>query len=119
VGELFLVALYIVLLVKYGTTTLLWTAGILLFVFVIVWLDKGNKGKGRTGRTPERPRVRIDHPHYVSEDESECTICGRRIPAYAPICPNCGVRFNAARKDEEEWDEEFDEECAWDEEEGW
>jgi hypothetical protein len=23
------------------------------------------------------------------------------------------------KEDEEEWDEEFDEECAWDEEEGW
>jgi hypothetical protein len=29
------------------------------------------------------------------------------------------VLFNCKETDEEEWDEEFDEECAWDEEEGW
>jgi predicted RNA-binding Zn-ribbon protein involved in translation (DUF1610 family) len=55
----------------------------------------------------------------MTEDESECTICGKRIPAYSSSCPNCGVRFNTVKEDEEEWDEEFDEECAWDEEEGW
>lgn len=34
-------------------------------------------------------------------------------------CPYCGVLFNCKETDEEEWDEEFDEECDWDEEEGW
>ena len=76
-------------------------------------------GTGKKTVPQERPQVRIDHPHYMMEDESECTICGKRIPAYSSSCPNCGVRFNTVKEDEEEWDEEFDEECAWDEEEGW
>jgi len=31
----------------------------------------------------------------------------------------CGTRFDSTETDEEEWYEEFDEECEWDEEEGW
>ena len=56
--------------------------------------------------------------HHTSHSASY-SICGERIPAYSSSCPNCGVRFNAAKEDEEEWDEEFDEMETWDEEEGW
>ena len=39
--------------------------------------------------------------------------------ARSSMPPLCGVLFNCKETDEEEWDEEFDEECDWDEEEGW
>ena len=116
VGELILIII-IIFLAANGDYTLLWIAGGGFVLILVASLFSGIGGKKTVSH--ERPRVRIDHPHYMTEDESECTICGRRIPAYASSCPNCGVRFNASREDEEEWDEEFDEECAWDEEEGW
>ena len=115
VGELILIII-IIFLAANGNYTLLWIVG---GIFVLGLVASLFSGKGKKTVSQERPRVRIDHPHYMTEDESECSICGRRIPAYASSCPNCGVRFNASREDEEEWDEEFDEECAWDEEEGW
>ena len=114
-GELLLIIISIFLAAN-GDYTLLWIAGGSLVLFLVVSLFSG---KGKKTGSHERPRVRIDHPHYMTEDESECTICGKRIPAYSSSCPNCGVRFNTVKEDEEEWDEEFDEECAWDEEEGW
>ena len=114
-GELILIIIVVVLAAN-GDYTLLWIIGAIVVLGLIATLFSGN---GKKTVTRERPRIRIDHPHYVSVDESECTICGRRIPAYVSRCPNCGVRFNAARKDEEEWDEEFEEMEAWDEEEGW
>ena len=115
VGELILIII-IIFLAANGDYTLLWIAGGGFVLILVASLFSGIGGKKTVSH--ERPRVRIDHPHYMTEDESECTICGRRIPAYASSCPNCGVRFNASREDEDEWDEEFDEECAWDEEEG-
>ena len=58
----------------------------------------------------------VDRRDYV---EYECGIGGHRFTRNNMNCPYCGVRFNTVKKDEEEWYEEFDEECAWDEEEGW
>ena len=117
-STLLLIAVCIWLVMKYGAATILWTGGILLVILFAAWLFRDGGAKEWAGKTSERPRVRIDHPHYASEDESECTICGKRIPAYAPRCPNCVVRFNASKEDEDEWDEEFDEMESWDEEEG-
>ena len=54
----------------------------------------------------------------MTDDESECSVCHARFRYKASSCPRCGVRFESVKSDEEEWDEEFDEECAWDEEEG-
>ena len=106
----------VIFLAANGDYTLLWVIGGIFVLGFIVSLFSG-KGKGTVSHG--RPRVRIDHPHYMSEDESECTICGKRIPAYAASCPNCGVRFNASEEDEEEWDEEFNEMESWEEEGGW
>ena len=114
-GDLLLIII-IIFLAANGDYTLLWIAGGCFVLLLVVSLFSGF---GKKTVSHERPRVRIDHPHYMTEDESECTICGKRIPAYSSSCPNCGVRFNAAKEDGEEWDEEFDEMESWDEEEGW
>ena len=114
VGELFLIII-IIFLAANGDYTLLWIIG---GIFMLCLIGSLFSGKRKKTVSHERPRVRIDHPHYMTEDDSECTICGSRIPAYVSNCPNCGVRFNASRKDEEEWDEEFDEMESWDEEDG-
>lgn len=70
-------------------------------------------------REEEETGTRIDYPHYITEDESQCSVCGARFPDRLPVCPVCGARFSSSETDEREWDEEFDEECDMDEEEGW
>ncbi len=62
---------------------MIWIALIILIILLIA--STGNKGN----RNRQTKPYRIDHPHYITDDERE------------------------------EWYEEFDEECAWDEEEGW
>ena len=74
------------------------------------------ESKGATGG---RPRVRVDHPHIISNDEYECTVCGRRFDRDTMSCPHCGVRFTDRKTDYEEFDDEEDEMEAWDEEDGW
>ena len=92
---------------------MIWIALIILIILLIA--STGNKGN----RNRQTKPYRIDHPHYITDDESECAICGARFSKKLLSCPGCGVRFDSVEKDEEEWYEEFDEECAWDEEEGW
>jgi DNA-directed RNA polymerase subunit RPC12/RpoP len=116
VGEIFLLILWICWVVKSGTTALWWTGGIILLIIIGCAFGKG---KGRAHASGERPRSRVEHPHYITTDEYECGICGHRFDKPYDSCPYCGVVFNCKEKDEEEWYEEFDEECAWDEEEGW
>ena len=82
-----------------------------------VLLIAGAGGKGNEKRNTKP--YQIDHPHYITDDESECSVCGARFSKRLPSCPRCGASFDSAETDEEEWDEEFDEECVWDEEEGW
>ena len=95
------------------------TAGILIIAAalaaaVLAGLARGRGSRRDTGRN--RP-VRIDHPHYMTEDESECSACGARFLSKHSVCPRCGARFTGAVPDEDEWYEEFDEECDMDEEE--
>ena len=59
---------------------------------------------------------RIDHPHYVTKDESECSSCGARFRGKPDICPECGSLFTKIISNNDEWDEEFDEQCDMDEE---
>ena len=87
-------------------------------LFLIAALLDGKNGKKRSSGFSGRPRVRIDHPHYISDDESECSVCGARFPGKESICPRCGAHFDSSKTDEEEWEEEFDEECDMDEEDG-
>ncbi len=114
VGELILLGIGIYFLAT-DTQTALWVIGGAFVLFLIAALAGGKNGKKRSSGRP----ARIDHPHYITEDESECSVCGARFPERRSVCPRCGARFGAAETDEGEWDEEFDEACDMDEEEGW
>ncbi len=114
-GEILLVVIALVLAAK-GDGTMLWILGGIAAVGLLCALF-GGKG-GSSAASGERPRVRIDHPHVVSGDEYECTVCGRRFDRDTMTCPHCGVRFTDRKTDYEEFDDEEDEMEAWDEEEG-
>ena len=58
--------------------------------------------KGGSGKT-----YRIDRPHYMEEDESECSACGARFREKVMVCPRCGAVFAGARENQDEWFEEF------------
>ena len=78
----------------------------------------GSKGKNSKSAGSDEQPFRTDHPHIVSEDESECAVCGKRFSEKRSVCPFCGTRFAGSREDYEEFDEEEDEMEDWDEEEG-
>ena len=113
--ELLLVIVVIVLAAK-GDYTLLWIIGGMIgLAFISCLFGKGNG----TAKAKERPRLRIDHPHYIDADDHECGVCGHRFRGNSMSCPHCGVRFNGKKENWEAFDEEEDEWAAWDEEEGW
>ncbi len=62
--------------------------------------------------------TRIEHPHYSDDTDYECSVCGSRFDRESGTCPHCGAVFNSMEVDTEEYDEEEDEEDAWDEEDG-
>ena len=84
-----------------------------IIVFILAVLLIAGAGGKDNKRRQSKP-YRIDHPHYITEDESECSVCGARFSKKLSSCPKCGAVFESAEKDEREWDEEFDEECDWD-----
>lgn len=88
---------------------------ILLGVFILAALS-GSKGKGSKSTGSEGKLFRIDHPHVISDDESECSVCGKRFRGKRSVCPSCGARFTGSKEDYKEFDEEEDELEAWDEE---
>ena len=94
-------------------TTVLW---IVIGVIILAALS-GGKGKGSKSVGSKGQPIRIDHPHIISEDESECSVCGKRFRGKRSACPACGVRFENSKVDDEEFDEEEDELEAWEEEE--
>ena len=94
--------------------TVLW---IVIGVIILAALS-GGKGKGSKSVGSKGQPIRIDHPHIISEDESECSVCGKRFRGKSSVCPACGARFAGSKDDYEEFDEEEDELEAWDEEEG-
>ena len=94
-----------------------WIWWIIGGVILLSLFSGGNKNSRRSG--PSGRPVRIDHLHYVTDDESECSVCGARFSGKGSVCPRCGARFGSSRTDEDEWVEEFEEECDMDEEEGW
>lgn len=115
-GELLLLGIGIYWLAT-DTKTALWViGGVFALVVIGVLIDSKNGGGKRSAAG--RPRVRIDHPHFIDADDYECTICGRRFSGNQMSCPYCGVRFTDTKEDYEEFDEEEDEWDAWDEEEG-
>ena len=70
--------------------------------------EKSRKVSGKTGNFESGQAARIDHPHYFSENESECSICGARFPGKEKVCPCCGARFVSAREDDLEFMEEME-----------
>ena len=95
-------------------STVVW---IMLGVIVLAALS-GSKGKGSKPAGSKGQSVRIDHQHVISDDESKCSVCGKRFRGKQSVCPFCGTRFAGSKEDYEEFDEEEDELEAWDEEEG-
>ncbi len=101
-----------------GDYTLLWlSGGIVVLALLVSLFGKGDENNA----LHERPRIRIDIPHYYDADEYMCTICGHRFNRNVMSCPHCGVRFNRTRTDDRAYIEEEDEEDWLDEmeEEGW
>ncbi len=113
-GVLILVGLLIFWLTT-KTTSAFWFLGILFVLGCVGSMAYKPKMSAPSGSS-ERPRIRITHPHYIDDDEYECTICGRRFDRNQMSCPHCGVRFTETKTDYEEYDEEEDEEAYWDEE---
>ena len=113
--DLILIIIAIVLIAK-GDYTFLWIIGGMAVVVLIC----SAFGKGSNKSAPrERPRTRIDIPHYIDRDEYVCTICGHRFDLDTMTCPHCGVRFNHTETDDrafieeedfEDWMDEMDEE---------
>ena len=87
-----------------------------IVIGLVLFLALFSGKKREDGKSAGGP-VRIDRPHAIDPEDSECSVCHRRFGRKAPVCPYCGVRFVKAMTDEEEWEEEEDELVAWDEEE--
>ena len=118
--DLIALAFVIFLLVRLGWSAVWWILGFVAVLIVVrILVAMTEKGNGTTaGQSPERPRTRIDHLHYLSDDDYECSICGTRFSSDLDRCPHCGVIFNDTEVDEEEFEEELEEEMDmddWDE----
>ena len=90
-------------------STALW-----ILIGVVILAACSGAGKGVSRKGPHR----IDRPHYIDDDDYECSVCGRRFDREQMSCPYCGSTFTDTEKDYGEFDEEEDEWDAWDEEEG-
>ena len=81
---------------------------ILIGVVILAALCSGGKNaKTRKQSGPREKAVRIDHPHYVDLDDSECSVCGARFRNRTMTCPRCGARFTGTKDDDEEFIEEM------------
>lgn len=145
-GELFLIILAVALIATGKGSVILWIVGGFLVLAVIAYIAREAKNRKAqeylssrsANRSYSKPAVQrmnsvcsvldeedeedvetatlIFHPHYISDNEYECSACGERFGHREYRCPECGARFTDFEKDEEEWEEEFDEECDMDEE---
>ena len=75
---------------------------------VLLSLLTGGKGKSRNTGTPGQDHVRIHHPHYMSDDEYECSACKARFRNDTMTCPSCGAHFSRIREDDGEFIEEME-----------
>lgn len=112
-GELILIVIAIVLAAN-GDYTFFWIFGGIAVLALIASVF----GKSKPSAPRERPRTRIDIPHYYDRDEYVCTICGHRFDSDIMTCPHCGVRFNNTETDDRAFIEEEDFEDWMDEEDG-
>ena len=110
-GEIILIIIAIVLAAN-GDYIFFWILGGIV-VLAIIGSVFGKSGNSSSSH--ERPRTRIDIPHYYDVDEYVCTICGTRFNTDTMTCPHCGVRFNNTKTDDRAFIEEEDEEEWWDE----
>ncbi len=99
-----------------GNYALFWIFGgiFVLYLFASLFGEDDKKDVQH-----ERPRIRVDIPHYDEADEYMCTICGHRFNRDVMSCPHCGVRFNAKKTDDRAEEEEEDDWLDEMEEEGW
>ena len=65
--------------------------------------ERGNGKKSSSGKP-----LRIDHPHYMEEDDCECSRCGARFREKTMECPQCGAQFGTAQEDDLEFIEEIE-----------
>ncbi len=77
--------------------TALW---IVIGVIILAALS-GGKGKGSKSASSKEQPFRIDHPHVISDDESECFVCGKRFRRKSSVCPACGAQFTSSKEDYE------------------
>lgn len=65
-------------------------------------------GGGKQKGSGAGKAFRLDHSHYMSDDESECSVCGSRFSGKNMVCPKCGARFGVVREDDGEFIEEME-----------
>lgn len=84
--------------------TVLW---IVIGLIILAALSSGKSKGSKSADSKGRP-YRIDHPHYISDDVSECSKCGARFRTKTMVCPKCGARFGTAIEDDGEFIEEME-----------
>ena len=75
---------------------------------VLLSLLVGGKGKNKNAGAQKHDPVRIHHPHYMSDDEYECSVCRTRFGKDYMTCPSCGAHFSRIREDDGEFIEEME-----------
>ena len=85
-------------------STVVW---IVLGVIILAALSD-SKGKGSKSSGSKGQPIRIDHPHYISNDVCECSKCGARFQKKVMVCPKCGARFSTTKEDDGEFIEEME-----------
>ena len=75
---------------------------------VLLSLLAGGKGKNKNTGTQKHDPVRIHHPHYMTDDEYECSACKARFRNDTMTCPSCGAHFSRIREDDGEFIEEME-----------
>ena len=67
----------------------------------------GGNGKNSRKASSGRP-FRIDRPHYLEDDDCQCSRCGARFREKTMVCPRCGARFGTSTTDDLEFIEEME-----------
>ena len=91
----------------------------LLAVLLLASSGKQKKNAGGGSAGAEKTDKRIDHLHYIDQDEYECPKCGARFRKNIMVCPKCGARFSGRVENMAEYDDELEEELEmeeWEEE---
>ena len=114
----FILFIIAVILAANGQWTLFYILIVLAVLSFLAGLVSGKAGEKTSASG--KGITQVYHPHYISDDEYECGVCGARFEKELGVCPQCGARFNRSETDEEEYDDELEDELEmddWDEEE--